>query len=162
MKWIKYIVGALLLLSSVFIIAQKPKKIKFKAHLKSVSRYGLKLKKSSVCIHENGVLIDSIFSKNSTIQISLSSGNVYKVTFSKKGYTNKHVIINTIDVPINKKLKIKADISLFRPKKDWEIDFLKHEPVSIANYNFLKKKLAWDFDYNRSVVEKIILATIKK
>jgi len=33
--------------------------------------------------------------------------------------------------------------------------------VSIANYNFLKRKLEWNFDYNRSVVEKIIVATIK-
>ena len=162
MRWIKYILGALLLLSFEFIISQQPKKINFKVNLKSVEHYGMGLKNSTVSVYTDGILTDSIFSKKKSITIALSSNHIYKITFSKKNYATKHVIINTIDVPSKKRLKIKADISLFRPKKEWEIDFLNYEPVSIANYNFLKKKLVWDFDYNRSVVEKIILATIKK
>ena len=162
MSWNKYIVVALLLLTLEHVTAQQSKKIKFKVHLKSAELYVKKLKNSTYFIHQDGILIDSIFTKKNTVSLSLSSGHIYKVTFSKKGFTNKHIIVNTIDVPRGKKLKLKADITLFRPQKNWEIDFLEHQPVSIASYNFVKRTLAWDFDYNRSVVEKIILATIKR
>ena len=160
MTWIKYIVLTIVLLSVFHIDAQKTNSIKFFAKLKSVEEYGSKLKNSTVYVYKNGLIIDTIPLKNNKLKIYLSTGYLYKVEFTKKNYTNKHVIINSIEVPKNKSIRIKADISLFQPKPNWKIGFLKSQPVSIAYYNFLKKKLEWDFDYNRSVVEKIILATI--
>ena len=51
MRWIKYIVGALLLLSFEFIISQQPKKINFKVNLKSVEHYGMGLKNPTVSVY---------------------------------------------------------------------------------------------------------------
>ena len=83
--------------------------------------------------------------------------------FSKPGYVSKHVVINSIEIPDNSKNKIslKADINLFKKTTKINVDFLEKEPVSIAYYNFLKKTLMWDYEYNRSVVEKIINASLK-
>ena len=160
MTWIKYIVVTTLLLSASHINAQKTNNIKFIVKLKSVENFGAKLKNSTIYIFKNGFISDSIDFKKSKLKLSLSSGCLYKIEFTKKNYVNKHVIINSIEVLEKKSIRIKADISLFKPKASWNVAFLNHQPVSIANYNFLKKKLEWNFDYNRSVVEKIILATI--
>ena len=94
----------------------------------------------------------------------LEGAHLYKIEFSKNGYVNKHVIINTKDIPYNskKRIKLKADINLFRKVSRINVAFLKTEPVSIAYYNFIKKSLIWDYDYNRSVVEKIIEASLKR
>lgn len=162
MTWIRYIVVITLLLSVSTIDAQKTNNIKFIVKLKSVEHYGHKLKNSTIYIFKNGIISDSIHLKKNKLKLHLSNGFLYKIEFTKKNYVNKHVIINTIEVPKNKSLRIKADISLFQPKMNWNLDFLNNQPVSIANYNFLKKKLEWDFDYNRYVVEKIILAIINK
>ena len=162
MTWIRYIVVITLLLSVSSIDAQKTDNIKFIVKLKSVENYGHKLKNSTIYIFKNGIISDSIHLKKNKLKLHLSNGFLYKVEFTKKNYVNKHVIINNIEVPKNKSLRIKADISLFQPKMNWNLVFLNNQPVSIANYNFLKKKLEWDFDYNRYVVEKIILATINQ
>ena len=162
MTWIRYIVVITLLLFVSSIDAQKTDNIKFIVKLKSVEHYGHKLKNSTIYIFKNGIISDSIHLKKNKLKLHLSNGFLYKIEFTKKNYVNKHVIINTIEVPKNKSLRIKADISLFQPKMNWNLDFLNNQPVSIANYNFLKKKLEWDFDYNRYVVEKIILAIINK
>ena len=162
MTWIRYIVVITLLLSVSTIDAQKTNNIKFIVKLKSVEHYGHKLKNSTIYIFKNGIISDSIHLKKNKLKLHLSNGFLYEIEFTKKNYVNKHVIINTIEVPKNKSLRIKADISLFQPKMNWNLDFLNNQPVSIANYNFLKKKLEWDFDYNRYVVEKIILAIINK
>lgn len=159
--WFKYIILTILTTSLSYIGAQKPNNIKFIVKLKSVENFGQKLENSTILIFKNGLFSDSIQSKRNKIKIRLSTGYIYKIEFTKKKYTNKHVIINSIEVPKSKSIRIKADISLFQAKSNWKIGFLKTQPVSIANYNFLKRKLEWNFDYNRSVVEKIIVATIK-
>ena len=159
--WFKYIILTIITTSLSYIGAQKPNNIKFIVKLKSVENFGQKLENSTILIFKNGLFSDSIQSKRNKIKIRLSTGYIYKIEFTKKKYTNKHVIINSIEVPKSKSIRIKADISLFQAKSNWKIGFLKTQPVSIANYNFLKRKLEWNFDYNRSVVEKIIVATIK-
>jgi len=159
---IKHILVVLLFLSSDFVNAQKPANIKFKASLKMVENFGEKLKNTTIYLYRSGELIDSTYSKNATFKTKLSSGNLYKIEFTKKNYTSKHIVINTIGVPEKKRVKLKADISLFRYNQRWNVNFLKQQPVTIAYYNFIEKKLGWDFDYNRSVVEKIIIATIIK
>ena len=59
-------------------------------------------------------------------------------------------------------VKLKADISLFRYKKEYDTSFLAKEPISVGYYNEIKEEMIWDFEYNRSMVEKIIHAMTKK
>ena len=157
----KYIILTILTTSLSFFVAQKTNNFCFIAKLKSVENFGQKLENSTIYIFKNGSLFDSVQSKSNKIKLRLSTGHIYKIEFTKKKYTSKHVIINSIEIPKNKSIKLKADISLFEAKSNWKVGFLKTQPVSIANYYFLKRKLEWNFDYNRSVVEKIIVATIK-
>jgi hypothetical protein len=66
-------------------------------------------------------------------------------------------------LPKNKshKHKLKAEISLFHQSENTELEFLKKEPISIAYYNETSENLVWDFEYNRSIIEKIIHAQTK-
>ena len=75
------------------------------------------------------------------------------------------IISNTFEFSITlrfKKFKLKADLGLFHKRSDLKISFLEKEPVSIAYFNEIKKEMMWDFEYNRSIVEKIIHAQIKR
>jgi len=139
-------------------------KVKLKFELKSVENFGKSLNNTINYIYSDGQIIDSIFCKKSTMNYLIEESHIYKIEFSKNGYVNKHVIINTKGIPydIKKKIKLKADINLFRKMDRINVEFLKIEPVSIAYYNFIKKTLMWDYDYNRSVVEKIIDASLKR
>ena len=56
---------------------------------------------------------------------------------------------------------LKADISLFHISKNQNVKFLDNLPISRAYYNEIKEDLMWDFEYNRSIVEKIIHAQTK-
>ena len=56
------------------------------------------------------------------------------------------------------KYESKFHALLFHFRGNENISFLDKEPVSIAYYNEIKKEIMWDFEYNRSIVEKIIHA----
>lgn len=137
-------------------------KVKLKIEFKSVENFGKPLYNTINYIYSDGQLIDSVYCKKRTMNYLLEGAHLFKIEFSKNGYVNKYVIINTKDIPSKKRIKLKADINLFRKMDRINVEFLKTEPVSIAYYNFIKKSLIWDYDYNRSVVEKIIDASLKK
>ena len=139
-------------------------KVKLKIEFKSVENFGKPLNNTINYIYSDGQFIDSVYCKKRTMNYLLEGAHLFKIEFSKNGYVNKYVIINTKDIPSNskKRIKLKADINLFRKMDRINVEFLKTEPVSIAYYNFIKKSLIWDYDYNRSVVEKIIDASLKK
>jgi hypothetical protein len=101
--------------------------------------------------------------KRYTLLKTLKSLGTFKLVFKKNNYVSKHVIINANSLPKKgrKKYILKADISLFMIKESQNVDFLEKEPISIAYYNETKEELIWDFEYNRSVVEKIIHAQTK-
>tara|TARA_B110000027_G_C15882521_1_gene196071 strand:- start:225 stop:476 length:252 start_codon:yes stop_codon:yes gene_type:complete len=72
-----------------------------------------------------------------------------------------HFIIDVLGIPESRKRHgLKAEVTLFEDSKKFDVSFLDKEPISIAYYDYLKKVLKWDFDYNRTVVEKIIKAQI--
>mgnify|MGYP001495287643 CR=1 FL=1 len=83
---------------------------------------------------------------------------------SEKPYVSKHIIVNCTGIPRKgrPKFKLKADISLFRYKKEYDTSFLEEEPISVGYYNEVKGEMIWDFEYNRSMVEKIIHTMTKK
>jgi len=138
-------------------------KVKLKIEFKSVENFGKPLQNTLNYIYSDGQIIDTVYCKKRKMSYLLEGTHLFKIEFSKVGYVNKHVIINTWDIPLNskKKISLQADINLFRKTDNINFDFLETEPVSIAYYNFVKKTLIWDYDYNRSVVEKIINASIK-
>ena len=78
-------------------------------------------------------------------------------------FVSKYFKIDAKNIP-KKKIahRLKAEISLFKYKKENQFDFLKKEPVSIAYYDYTKNKLIWDFEYNRVIRDKIIEAQIGK
>ena len=82
---------------------------------------------------------------------------------SHEGYVSKYFTIDAKNIP-KKKIahRLKAEISLFKYNEENQFDFLKKEPVSIAYYDYTKKKLMWDFEYNRVIRDKIIEAQISK
>ena len=162
----KLIIGLGIIIFSLTALAQDNSKVKVKFHakLKSVEKFGKPLKNTHAFIYKNGQLIDSVLSNRGSVKFSLPSGHLYKIEFTKLDYVSKHVIINTIEIPKKsiRNIKLKADINLFKFRKEIDAGFLKYEPVSIAYFNFENNNLVWDYDYNRSVVEKIILSYIKK
>ena len=73
-------------------------------------------------------------------------------------------MVNCTGIPSGGKsnFKLRADISLFRYKKEYDTSFLEEEPISIGYYNEVKEEMIWDFEYNRSTVETIIHTMTKK
>ena len=141
---------------------EKQLKINFSAQTRSVETLGKKLKNTKAYLYNNNILIDSMFSEKGKIFFNITYRSVYKIVFTKVGYINKHVIINTSELPLKLKYKkkIKADINLFKHDDNIDVSFLVKTPVSIASYSFIKKKILWDFEYNRIIVEKLINAYV--
>jgi len=166
MKILRITIFGVLISFSLSIIAQNTKKVSllFLAKIKSVETLGKKLNNSSAYLFKNNVLIDSIHSKKGKIKFLINDRNLYKIVFSKKGYIDKFIIINSSEIPKNQKIKdkIKADINLFKSKNNRNYIFLDKTPVSIAYYNFVKKKIVWDFEYNRIIIEKLIETSVKE
>jgi len=55
---------------------------------------------------------------------------------------------------------ILASLSLALKSEKFDVRFLEKEPISIAYYDYTNKVLKWDFDYNRTMIEKIIEAQL--
>jgi hypothetical protein len=166
MKILKITIFSALISFSSIILAQNTKAVKliFSARIRSVETLGKKLNNSNAFLYENNVLIDSIYSEKGKIKFKIEGRNIYKIIFSKNGYIDKFVIINSLEIPVKKKItdKIKADINLFKSENKIDYIFLDTTPVSIASYNFVKKKILWDFEYNRIIVEKLIGVSVKE
>ena len=150
----------IILLSQLIGYAQKPLKTKLKISLRPVENFRHYLDKCDVIFYENNIKYDSIRLKGHVLKHNLSERSLYKIEFKKDGYVAKHIIVNTINIPSKEKYKkaLKADVSLFKESSGQNVNFLKKEPISIAYYNEIKGELIWDFEYNRSIVEKIIHA----
>jgi hypothetical protein len=128
-----------------------------------VENLGLKLKIATFVIEKDGEIIDTNVTINGKAFYDMNPGHVYKFTFSKSGYVTKFLLVDTREIPDNykKKSKLKVDVSLFESHKNLDVDFLKTEAMGVANFNFVKKKLTWNQEYTRSMVEKIIEATLQ-
>lgn len=138
-------------------------KIKFDAKITSVEDQGSHLDFVKVYITINGTLADSVLAQNGRLFYTLDTGKVYKIEFTKSGYVSKHLVVSTADAPddVKSKSSLKVDVSLFKYKKDLNVDFLKTKPIGIARYNYEDSKLDWDRDYTRYIVELIITATLE-
>lgn len=139
-----------------------PPLIKFDAKITSVEEEGSKLDVVHVFVSEGGNIIDSTITQRGRMFYDLDTGKVYKIEFSKSGYVAKHLIISTVGAPKNvkQKSKLKVEVSLFKAKQGLEVGFLKTKPMGVARYNYMNGKLEWDKDYTRSIVERIISATL--
>ncbi len=146
------------------LLAQdKPIKIVFDAKITSVELVGAKINVASVKLFKNNLPIDSIVTQKGRCFFPLDTGQVYKVEFSKTGYVSKHLVVDTRGIPTDykKKSKLKVDVALFRVKRGLNVDFLAKKPMGIATYNFVDKKMRWDTEYTRIIVEKIIESTLE-
>ena len=91
----------------------------------------------------------------------LKNKKIFIYDTAKPNYKCKFIKGSILNISkINQKLK--ADISLFKSKNEFKTDFLEKEPISIGYYNELKDEVIWDFEYNRSMVEKIIHTMTKE
>ena len=163
MNWLK--IFYYLLFTSVSLIGygQHKFKIKLNINLRPTENFRQNLKNCDVIFYKNDIKFDSIRLKKHTLKKTIKTIGLYKIEFKKNNYVAKHVIINAHSLPKKRgeKYVLKADISLFKRNESQNLDFLKKEPISIAYYNEIREELIWDFEYNRSVVEKIIHAQTK-
>lgn len=140
-----------------------PPQIKFDAKITSVENQGSRLDVVKVYVSEGGKLIDSTITQNGRMFYQLDTGKVYKIEFTKSGYVAKHLIVSTAEAPedVKHKSSLKVEVSLFKIKQGLDVSFLKTKPMGVARYNYMTGKLEWDKDYTRSIVEKIITATLE-
>lgn len=137
-------------------------KIIFDAKISQVELMGERLKIAKVKLFQNNQLKDSILTKNGRCFFELDTGKIYKIQFSKTGYAGKLLVIDTHGVPVDykKKSKVKVDVGLFRNKKMLDVEFLKEKPIGIAAYDYVAKKIQWDREYTKLMVEDLIKATL--
>ncbi len=153
--------GIFAALSDTF--GQDAPQVKFDAKITSVEDQGARLDVVKVLISVNGKLIDSTITQKGRMFYQLDTGKVYKIEFMKSGYVAKHLLVSTANAPsdVKQKSKLKVEVSLFKTKKGLDVDFLKTKPIGVARYNYMTGKLEWNKDYTRSIVEKIISATLE-
>ena len=152
----------LLLILTIFVIkAQGQLKIKLNIELLHIENRNKKLKNCKVVITQGNNEIESFTATKNKFKKTIDSKGIYKFEFSKKNYVSKHFIIDVLDIPETRKRHVlKAEVTLFKKSEKFDVRFLEKEPISIAYYDYLNKILKWDFDYNRTMVEKIIEAQL--
>ena len=148
----------------IVICAQKKTCVNMVIKLRPIENYRGKLKNCTVSVLQNNAVILKSELKGYKFKTKLNSRSVYKIVFKKEQFVSKHIIVNTASIPNERKInqKLKADISLFKLKNEFKTEFLEKEPISIGYYNELKDEVIWDFEYNRSMVEKIIHTMTKE
>jgi len=137
--------------------------IEFDAKITSVEEIGAKINIVKILVVRDNILIDSIITQKGRCLISLDTGYSYKIYFTKKGYVSKHLLVVTkgLPKPYPHKSKIKVDVSLFKSKPNLDLSFLNSKPIGVATYNFISKKIQWDAEYTRLMIDKIIQATVE-
>ncbi len=155
---LKHFVFAVIFSQSVVFFAQEKTNVRVLIKLRPIENFRGKLKNCTASVFENNVLISKKIVQGYKFKVKLNSKSVYKVLFENTPYVSKHIIVNCTGIPSKGKsnFKLKADISLFRQKKEFDTSFLSKEPISVGYYNEIKENMIWDFEYNRSMVEKII------
>tara|TARA_B100001287_G_scaffold39863_1_gene29004 strand:- start:8098 stop:8595 length:498 start_codon:yes stop_codon:yes gene_type:complete len=163
MNWLKYLSIFVCILIYTFCNAQNLVKIKLDIKLRPVEHYKHHLKKCDVITSRNNLVIDSVRLRGYKLKSKLIKSGFYKIQFKKEGYIAKYIVINANNLPIKRKhhYSLKAELTLFRHSKNEDVSFLENEPISIAYYNETKDDMVWDFEYNRSIIEKIIHAQTK-
>ena len=143
--------------------SQNEVSIKLKIELIPYGNSKNHLTNCTVKISKNNTKFESFNISSNKFQKKITSKGIYKFELSHEGYVSKYFKIDAKNIP-KKKIahRLKAEISLFKYKKENQFDFLKKEPVSIAYYDYTKNKLIWDFEYNRVIRDKIIEAQIGK
>ena len=163
MNWLRLSSICLFLLISSLGYSQSSVKIKLKIKLRPIEHYKHHLKKCDVILYKDHIKIDSSRLRGYKFRKKINTFGFFRIDFKKEGYVSKNIVINANSLPRNKnqKHKLKAEISLFHQLKNKDLDFLKKEPISIAYYNETSENLIWDFEYNRSIIERIIHAQTK-
>lgn len=154
------VIIAILFVSSLFYGQETRTKLDVK--ITSVEKMRKRLPNTHVILYKNEKQIDSVMLDNGRYKLELDTGNVYKVTFNKKDYVTKFIILNTKEAPknYNKMTKLKIDIGLFHQKEDLKVEFLKKEPIGYARYDFVTDKMQWDEAYLQMMKGKIVRATL--
>ena len=160
----KHFVLVFIFFQSVVFFTQENTNVKVVIKLRPIENYRGKLKNCTSSVFENNVLVSKRINKGYKFKFKLNSKTIYKIVFENKPYVSKYIIVNCTGIPPKgkSKFKLKADISLFRYKKEYDTSFLAEEPISVGYYNEVKEEMIWDFEYNRSMVEKIIHTMTKK
>ena len=163
MSWLRLFSILLFCAFALNVNSQKSIKIKVNITLRPTENFRGFLRGCDVIIYENNLKKDSLRIKKHNFKKVFKTEGLYKIEFKKVNYVSKHVIINAYNFPKRGRNNylLKADISLFYKNKSQNVLFLEELPISRAYYNEIKENLMWDFEYNRSVVEKIIHAQTK-
>ena len=161
---LKHFVLVFIFFQSVVILTQENTNVKVIIKLRPIENFRGKLKNCTSSVFENNTLVSNKIIHGYKFKFKLDSKSIYKIVFDNKSYVSKHIMVNCTGIPSRgkSKFKLRADISLFRYKKEYDTSFLEEEPISIGYYNEVKEEMIWDFEYNRSMVEKIIHTMTKK
>ena len=127
--------------------------------LTHVENRNKKLKNYKVLISQGKKEIESCIVTKNKFKKTIYSKGIYKFEFFKN-YVSKHFIVDVLDIPERKRHVLKAEVTLFKKSEKFDVRFLEKEPISIAYYDYTNKVLKWDFDYNRTMIEKIIEAQL--
>lgn len=150
------------MLGAYHCFGQTPKTIRLDAKLTKIESFGAKLKIATFIAYKGSEPVDTIVTQNGRLFFTMEIGYVYRLEFRKSGYVSKHLIVDTRALPedFKRKSKIKIDVGLFKEQKGFDVSFLKKEPMGMASYNEIEKKITWNDAYTRYIVEKIINATL--
>jgi len=112
----------------------------------------------SVKITENGNYVNNIITdKKGKYEVFLEYDHQYVVLYEKADFVSKKIIINTKQVPPDKRDKLNdlyVEMTLFEKDKDLNVSFL-NEPIGMAQYNASSNAIDWNMGYTAPISDKL-------
>ncbi len=121
-------------------------------------RSGKKMEGVQVALIQDGKQINTFSTPiNGRFEFFMQYDHSYDIKFIKDGYVTKFITIDTRNVPIDDKVGgqgFDLDMSLFEVVEGVNFDILK-QPIGIAKYSPTAHGIAFDYDYTKSIQDKI-------
>ena len=110
-----------------------------------------------VLVEDGEVKKTFITAANGRFEFDLDYGHMYDIRFNKPNYVSKFITLNTASVPEEDQVGgegMDLDMSLFKEVEGVNFDILK-QPVGKADYDAAAGKVAFDYEYTKSIANEI-------
>lgn len=109
-----------------------------------------------VTVYCGDEIVEQFFARcDGNFTYELNMGHQYKVTFSKSGYFEKHLIYDLANTPKSEVPPVvKAKVTLFENDENPQMTELSYTPSARCSYDKNEGAIVWDIDYQQQMNEK--------
>lgn len=86
--------------------------------------------------------------------VKLERDTKYRIEYTKQGFYNKHVIVDTRGVPSGKKLPMYIDMDMVAMQDSLDASVFE-KPMGLSFYDASAQQMAWNLEYSRQRFEEV-------